>query len=546
MDLESKLQLFEILSEHLAWSSSGSVDGSSSGVVNVQDWEVRNATLGLIKDILPHLGPDTDPCMGLVLPQVVPCLGCTRISVRRTALAVLRIHLRFASDVQAVLRCLVRHGLESQDPRVIHETLLSLPILFSPEEYDSRYGRGSLYVLVSGVSRRLLPEETRHAAFMSLQKIAETVGQAHFASYLDKIHIEERKIYEQLVFARGGGGGGAAAATAAIMGNGVSVAPSGVVGRKVKGSAEVNSNWVEYGAIDDAIIQKLRDDEDAQTRLEGAEELNRAIRDMPDLTVLLPQLRLFLNFLDSLLEERNFKVNILILEVYGMIVTRLKTRIKPHLRLVCSSLLRHCSHSKTVVRIENHRVIKALMSVAKPNSVLEHLTDHLGDRRSAVRESVLALVCLALLTFPSYEFDLRGLAASTVPALSDPKRRVRRAALECMAVLSAFLGPARSAGPLMRSVELLESSAGPGSTSGAVEAVRARLARRTLPRVTPEGLVEYAVPIPQTARQEGQTFGADIEYILAGKSQKICPFNRAHSHLAPFSSSSSKRPVTTS
>ena len=35
---------------------------------------------------------------------------------------------------------------------------------------------------------------------------------------------------------------------------------------------------VEYGAIDDAIIAKLKDDEDVRVRLEGAEELVDAVR----------------------------------------------------------------------------------------------------------------------------------------------------------------------------------------------------------------------------------------------------------------------------
>jgi hypothetical protein len=60
-----------------------------------------------------------------------------------------------------------------------------------------------------------------------------------------------------------------------------------------------------------------------------------------------------------------------------------------------------------VVRIENYRVIKKLMLVAKPNVVLNHFFDHMGDKRSLIREDVLNIVMYALLTFPSNEFDLK-------------------------------------------------------------------------------------------------------------------------------------------
>ena len=76
-------------------------------------------------------------------------------------------------------------------------------------------------------------------------------------------------------------------------------------------------------------------------------------------------------------------------------------------RSICTSLLRHASNTKIVVRIENYRVIKKLMLVAKPNIVLNHFFDHLGDKRSLVREDVLNIVMYALLTFPSNEFDLK-------------------------------------------------------------------------------------------------------------------------------------------
>ena len=47
------------------------------------------------------------------------------------------------------------------------------------------------------------------------------------------------------------------------------------------------------------------------------------------------------------------------------------------------------------------------MLVAKPNVVLNHFFDHMGDKRSLIREDVLNIVMYALLTFPSNEFDLK-------------------------------------------------------------------------------------------------------------------------------------------
>ena len=166
--------------------------------------------------------------------------------------------------------------------------------------------------------------------------------------------------------------------------------------------------------------------------------------------------RLFFNFLESLLEEQNFKMNLLVLEVYGMIIDRLKAKMKPSIRAVVSALLKHAADAKVVVRIENYRVLEKLMLGVKPNTVLTHLLDHLGDKRAVVRESILNMIMFGLLTFPSNEFDLKNIAATVVPTLVDPKRRVRLAALEAVSILAAFLGPTKAV-PLIRAIELLES-----------------------------------------------------------------------------------------
>ncbi|TRY68490.1 hypothetical protein TCAL_01388 [Tigriopus californicus] len=497
-NLETKLAIFQTLKSHL----------------ESDDSDVTLATLQVISDILPHLGPDIDVCMSVVLSLIVPCLSSDRAQVKKATLNLLQINLKFCCDIQAVLRVIVQQGLDHPDPKVVHETLICLPILF-PLDYDTRYGNKNLFLIVSGIGRRLVDPEFQTEAFMSLEKIGEVLGPRQFHTYIDKFTAEQKKTYDQIVANRETAQPSLEAQPLATMGNGVAVIPPdgvGVVGRKLPGQ----KGWVEYGSIDDAIIEKLKDDEDIRVRLQGAEELNRAVKGMKDMTPLLPQLRLFLNFLDSMLEEQNFKMNLLTLEIYGVLVDRIKGKVKPHLRTVCTSLLKHCSNPRIVVRIENYRVIKKLMLVAKPNPVLNHMFDHIGDKRAIVREAILNIVMFALLTFPSYEFDLKNIAASIVPTLVDPKRRVRQASQECIAILAAFMGPSKAT-PLIRSIELLETHFEKGT--GILAAIHSRLSRRQLPRITPDGLVEYSLHIPTSAlRGEIVTasFGPDIDWILAG------------------------------
>ena len=62
------------------------------------------------------------------------------------------------------------------------------------------------------------------------------------------------------------------------------------------------------------------------------------MKGMSDVSALMPQMRLFLNFLDSMLEEQNFKMNLLTLEIYGRLAEMMRTRAKPHLRFVVNHI----------------------------------------------------------------------------------------------------------------------------------------------------------------------------------------------------------------
>ena len=75
----------------------------------------------------------------------------------------------------------------------MHETLISVPILFPPD-FDSRYGNKNLYLLVSGLARRLVEADTRMAAFLSMMKISDVVGTKTFSSYITKLTPDQKKV----------------------------------------------------------------------------------------------------------------------------------------------------------------------------------------------------------------------------------------------------------------------------------------------------------------------------------------------------------------
>jgi hypothetical protein len=116
-----------------------------------------------------------------------------------------------------------------------------------------------------------------------------------------------------------------------------------------------------------------------------------------------------------------------------------------------------------------------------------------------MRENSLLFLIYATLTFPSTEFLWDKMAGRVAAAVADPRRRVRLAALDALAVIAQFATPSL----LDDAVEVVAEKQPSLSTRVAYLAgVQARLARRQLPTTSPDGLILYVLQIP-SARMSG-------------------------------------------
>lgn len=143
------------------------------------------------------------------------------------------------------------------------------------------------------------------------------------------------------------------------------------------------------------------------------------------------------------------------------------------------------------------------------------------------RENSLQMVLYSLMTFPSTYFDIPTCVKKSAEAANDQKKRVRQAALDVLAVLGQISAP--------KAVleEVSDTLKHEKEAHRLIAAIKARLSRKQLPSVTPEGSVHYALRIPTPPQViSSYYFGADIDWITAGsyeatkkKTPKITKFD---------------------
>ncbi|XP_008955381.3 TOG array regulator of axonemal microtubules protein 1 isoform X3 [Pan paniscus] len=465
----------------------------------------KRLCLQLLSDVLRGQGEagQLEEAFSLaLLPQLVVSLREENPALRKDALQILHICLKRSSG--EVLRTLIQQGLESTDARLRASTALLLPILLTTE--DLLLGLDLTEVIIS-LARKLGDQETEEeseTAFSALQQIGERLGQDRFQSYISRLPSALRRHYNHRLESQFG----------SQVPYYLELEASGFPEDPLPCAVTLSNSNLKFGIIPQELHSRLLDQEDYKNRTQAVEELKQVLGKFNPSSTSHSSLVGFISLLYNLLDDSNFKVVHGTLQVLHLLVIRLGEQVQQFLGPVIAASVKVLADNKLVIKQEYMKIFLKLMKEVGPQQVLCLLLEHLKHKHSRVREEVVNICICSLLTYPSEDFDLPKLSFDLAPALVDSKRRVRQAALEAFAVLASSMGSGKTS-ILFKAVDTVELQ---DNGDGVMNAVQARLARKTLPRLTEQGFVEYAVLMPSSAggRSNHLAHGADTDWLLAG------------------------------
>ena len=489
-------------------------------VLTDPNWDVRHQCMQLVHELIPQLGGELDECVSVILPKLVPNMGHSKVAIRRDVIQMLHVYMKNTRNMQLLFRAIVIHGIEHRDPWIKKEVIIGLPMLFTKE-----FSRENFFGITQSLAKRLLDNNTednlQQHVLLSLEKIHNLVGDDVFRSDIQGLPLGLRTYYYTLMekddrvidtYEKSIPVHCDTNSTPAVekqqhyqrtppKSQNVYISPS--------------TEHYEFGVVPSHVMEKLNDQSNFRMRAEGVEELKVIIRDLTDASALHPFLLNFISFLNNLLDDYNFKIITVTLEILGYLVEKLTFDVKPHIKAVMLTITKRMDDNKIVVRQAIMKVVIQLMHLLSPSAVLSVICENLFHRNSRVRQETLNIIIASLLTFPSYEFDLSELCQTIAHTLVDPKRQVRQASLECFAVLAQAMGAGKQK-PLVLAVDSVELHY---EGEGVMAAVQARLARRQLPRLNTDRLVDYATPVPASATSRSSaSLGADVEWVLSASS----------------------------
>ncbi|XP_034015371.1 TOG array regulator of axonemal microtubules protein 1 [Thalassophryne amazonica] len=267
------------------------------------------------------------------------------------------------------------------------------------------------------------------------------------------------------------------------------------------------------GLISQELHEQLLDLKSYKSRMNGVEELKHVLSEVDMRLVPHESIEEFINFLPRLLDDSNFKVFYGTLQVVNLLIQKLDCDVDRYLTEIVLVALKALGDTCTVTRTECTNVFQQLMKNIGPQQVLDHVICSLKHKNSRVREDVLNIIIVAMLTHPKNAFNIPKLCFEVAPYLADSKRTVRHAALELFAIFDYCLEPGKKQ-PLTKAVDMVELSE---DVEGLMAAVQARRARRVLPRLSSVGTVEYGLVVPKPGQQCSfqDRSGSDIHWVIS-------------------------------
>lgn len=268
------------------------------------------------------------------------------------------------------------------------------------------------------------------------------------------------------------------------------------------------------GLISQELQKQLLDVKNYQNRMNGVEELKQVLSEVDIKSVPSASIEEFIKFLPRLLEDSNFKVFYSTLQVLNLLIQKLARGVDRYFKHIVLVALKALGDTRTVTRNEYLNVFRQLMKTVPPQQVLDLVIGHLKHKNSRVREDVLNIIMASMLTHPRNDFSIPKLCFEVAPYLADSKMRVRHAALELFAIFDHCLDVGKKQ-PLMEAVDKVELSE---DAEGLMAAVQARRARRILPKLSSEGIVEYGLVVPKPGQRCSPQYGsgADLDWVLNG------------------------------
>ncbi|KAM3718059.1 Crescerin-like protein [Dirofilaria immitis] len=477
-------------------------------------WEVQHQCIKFLHDALPTFGNYMEWCITYLLPCIVTKLGSPKITIRRITNQMLIAYLKLQPDALNIVQKIIASFLldDKNDMQIKDEALKEIPNLMIMECVNQNWKiliNSLIEIIIQKISSERNEKIVRLLAHFNVY-----LGIEKFQKILSELTPERYEIfkkYEQMIFE-------ISETTKESLKNKGKIPPS----------IDVELRY-RFGIIPMLTSTMLSNETNSTSRIAALEEVLEIMNGITpeDTRKFATHLHSYFLTLGNVLDDLNFKVIALCLDVLRLTLEKVGPLLAPYTQQIVGLISKHFGNQKSMIKQQIMAICMITMRNCSPKSVISYLCVYLEHRSSRIREEILNIMTAALLTFNSHSINLKVIADIAVPLLADQKRRVRLAAFELFAVFAHL-----SNGSIKRLLKLVSNLEQKQHAYGLLTAVKERISRKILPKIRSDGLIEYAIPLGAdiSMNREGwkslKTDNLDYEWIMSGSSGSSSVFSR--------------------
>ncbi|CAB3397277.1 unnamed protein product [Caenorhabditis bovis] len=480
-------------------------------------WELQHQCIKFLVEAMPTFGNATEYCMCYVMPNLIPKLGSSKITVRKICNQAIVLFLKNKPEaLQSFLKMLNNFMTNCREPETKAEIIHELPSLFLPELSRCNWSN-----LVDTLTADNIILECEERVGVTLKKLNEYLGNEIYDSIITSLLPDKREIVKRM--------------TENVVLETNNDQKGGVLANRSTMKIASGERRLRFGIVPSVISNMIQDDNDVNARIAGLERLKQIIEQISpeEVTRLVPHLHSYLLTLSNVLADLNFKVVVLTLDIIRLTIHSLRGHMEAHLHQVVNLISKYFGNQKSVIKQLIMMSFMDLFQHINPKSVGGALRVFMENKNSRTREEVVNIITAALMTISPSKFNLTSMINNLVPLLNDPKRRVRLAAFEQLSVIAYLLnGKTEAILKVARDVENEQNA------RGLTEAVMSRLRRQLLPGIRYDGLIEYSTPpVSDTSfavdeSEMSNPENADLMWILNNGGREADPFERTVSPIS--------------
>lgn len=482
-------------------------------------------------------------------------LGHSQQSVRKATLETLRTFLANMSNSGALITCLIKYGIENDEWRTRRESLDALTKLLTRDTG----GFDQAHLVTSLISRlRDVSDTVVQQAIHALIHVKNLIGDESLLSYVKKLSGISRQLFRQY--------------QGRIMSSSEPQPPPAPLQKKASQMSQItpdlnslsitgSPSWTNlrsapvqeenvrrsgsiqslsvkalesqvplyYGYIPEPLFKQIQNDLDWKARSLAIEDLFHLTQEIADPKLLRADIPGLISFLAKFLHDSNFKMVLTSIHIIGLVIDIVGKDIVSSLSFISSNLIVKLADNKSLIRQAAMKTFIKLMQTLDVSSVMDICMASLTSDNIRIREEIVNIASVALLTFPKTRFNFRRIVQYLYNSLKDSKPRVKFCSMEALAIISSIIGKDNV-------FQILEEL---GLDRETTQLLTLRFEDPLLASLTPEGLLQHVAG----TRSNAGTPAPQVPVMLSKESSKLF-LPRATSHTEnPAYSSVSSSPI---